>query len=1048
MRTTSWRRYPAALLVAVLLAACSGSDPDTSRDDAASDGTAEEQVQADTSDTSTSDEPSDAPTSDEPADADIADDSAARAAADEDEDDAADDSAADAATADEDEAEMEDDADADADLPEPEPAQIGDPVDLGDFNDYDPAAGIDSALLPVDPEVLIGELSNGLAYYLRSNDSPGEAVSMYLAVNAGGVLDPEGEEGTAHFLEHMLFNGTERFSKNDLGQALRDLGIDFGPDLNAFTSPDETVYLLDFLLDDPEALDTAFTVLAEWASAATILPEEVEKERGIVLDEYRLRDESASGRMANFLDAIYYRGTVYEGMLIGGSEESNKTVSAADLREFYDTWYRPENMAVVVVGDLPLTQMEELVVEHFDGLAPRTPSAPEQPDRSAFTVQFVTEPVADVVTHPDHGPTYISLDWQLPAWPAGTVGGERLLLMEDVIAQMLDIRLDAAHRAGLMAQADEPKLFAFDAARGLRLYGTNFQGTDLVQATTDYLSVVEGAAHFGFTSDELGQAVDALRASLRFQLDASETRPDDEYAFDYVWHFLSGADISSTTDRVERLDALLDTYTTEELTAHLRWVLDKAPPLVVAIGPDPSAVPTAADLLAAVEAATPLAPPDAEAEVETLMERPDPVAPSRESEVELLPDAYEWEFPNGARVVFAPSDTAAGEVEVVAEGLGGWSTLSVGDSALVRHATAAVAASGVADASATQLDQYLSDTTAGVQPFITEFSEGFAAASGAGDLETLFVLMHLYVTEPRVTEVAVREQVQAMTTRLANAQTIPQWISELALLDAVYGGSPWFQFIATQEQIDAATPESMLALYEARLGDVDDLIVAVVGDIERAVVADLAARYIGTLPSGAPDTFEDRRPGLWSGVERITVPVDADAGAAGFDLVFAAAAPVTAESLVVADVAAAVINDLLTVRVREALGDAYVADATVSADRAVGVWEGRIFSTGASENLEAGHEQVIAILAELIADGPADRDLAQAVAVVSDDYALESNPQLVNLLLSRHHVDDAEVATPARRKAALDGVAADDVQQFIAMLFNLDNRIEAFRSAE
>ena len=1026
MRSIAWRRCSAALLVVVLLAACSGDGPDG----AVSDSTAEEEVQADTPDTATSDEPAE-----EPAEPDAADDSEAEAVAPQDEDEA-------------DDAESEDEADADAETPEPEPALIGDPVDLGAFNDYDPAAGLDSALLPVDPDVLIGELSNGLAYYLRSNDSPGGAVSMYLAVNAGGVLDPEGEEGTAHFLEHMLFNGTERFSRNDLGQVLRDLGIDFGPDLNAFTSPDETVYLLDFLLDDPEALDTAFTVLAEWASAATLLPDEVERERGIVQDEYRLRDESASGRMANFLDAIYYRGTVYEGMLIGGSEESNATVTAADLREFYDTWYRPDNMAVVVVGDLPVTQMEELVVEHFDGLAPRTPSAPEQPDRSAFTVQFVTAPVTDVVTHPDHGPIYISLDWQLPAWPAGTVGGERLLLMEDVIAQMLDIRLDAAHRAGLMAQADEPKLFAFEAARGLRLYGTNFQGADLVQATTDYLSVVAGAAHFGFTSDELGQAVDGLRASLRFQLEGSETRQDDEYAFDYVWHFLSGADISSATDRVERLDALLDTYTTEELTAHLRWVLDKAPPLVVSIGPDPAAVPTATDLLAAVEAATPLAPPEAEAEVETLMERPDPVAPSREAAVDLLPDAYEWEFPNGARVVFAPSDIAAGEVEVVAQGLGGWSTLSVGDSALVRHATAAVAASGVADASATQLDKYLSDTTVAVQPFIAEFSEGFTAASGASDLEALFVLMHLYVTEPRVTEVAVGEQVQAMTTRLANSETFPYWISELALLDAVYGGSPWFQFIATQEQIDATTPESLLALYEARLGDVDDLLVAVVGDIERAVVADLAARYIGTLPSGAPDTFENRRPGFSTGIERITVPVDADAGAAGFDLVFNAAAPVTAESLVVADVAAAVINDLLTVRVREALGDAYVADATVSADDAIGAWEGRIYSTGASENLEAGHEQVIAILSELIADGPADRDLAQAVAVVSDDYALESNSQLVSLLLSRHHADDAAVVTPDRRRAALEGVTADDVQQFIALLFNLDNRIEAFRTAE
>ena len=1009
MKPGSWRKLLPALLVAALLAAaCAPDSPDATPPTDAADESEEVHEEAPLAPA----EADEAPEADEP---------------------------------EPDEPEASDDEDPAETVAEPEP--IGDPVDLGAFNDYEPG-GADATPLPVDAEVLIGELGNGLTYYLRSNDSPGDAVVMHLVVNAGAVLDPDGEEGSAHFLEHMLFNGTELFSKNELDQVLRDIGTDFGPDLNAYTSPDETVYILDFQLDDPEALDLAFTVLSEWASAATILPEDVSEERGIILDEYRLRDESASGRISNFLDAIYYQGTVYEGMLIGGSEESNSTVTAEDLREFYDTWYRPDNMAVVVVGDLPVTQMQELVVEHFAGFAPRTPSAPAQPDRSAFTVRFVSEPVTDVVTHPDHGPIYISLDWQLPAWPQGTAGGERLRLMEDVIARMLDIRLDAAHRAGLMAQASEPHISSFPAARGLRLYGTNYQGSDLVQATTDYLSVVEGAAHFGFTPDELDQAVEAFRTSLQFQLESAETRQDDEYAFGYVQHFLNGTDVSATADRVARLSALLETYSVEELTAHLRWVLEVAPPLVVSIGPDPSAVPTAEELLAAIEAVVPLAPPESEDAVDTLMERPAPVAPSREAAVDLFEDAYEWEFPNGARVVFVPSDIAAGQVNVVAESLGGWSTLSEGDSALARHAVGAVASSGVGDASATQLDEYLATTTARVSPFIAEFSEGFSGATGSDDLEALFTLMHLYITEPRITEVAVGEQTQAMATRLANAETFPQWISELKLLDALYGGSPWHKFIATQAQIDATTPDLLLDLYQARLSDVDDLVVAVVGDIDRATVADLAARYIGSLPPGETDTFVNHRPDYPTGVERITVAVDADAGAAGFDVVFGAAAPLNTASLVIADVAEAIINDLLTVRVREELGDAYVVGVSVSSNPPVGTWEGRIFSTGASGGLDTGHAEVIEILTELIADGPTERDLDQAIAVVRDNYVLESNSLLINPLLSRHHVDDADVATPERMRAALNDVTAGDVQQFIALLFNLDHRIEVFRSAE
>ncbi|MXZ16449.1 MAG: hypothetical protein F4Y76_13205 [Acidimicrobiales bacterium] len=924
---------------------------------------------------------------------------------------------------------------------------IGDPVDLGAFNDYDPTDP-DATPLPVDPDVLIGELPNGLTYYVRSNDSPGSAVMMHLVVNAGGVLDPEGAEGAAHFLEHMMFNGTERYSKNELTQVLRDFGTDFGPDLNAYTSPDQTVYILDFKLDHPGALGLGFTVLSEWASAATLLPDDVDAERGIILDEYRLRDESASGRIGNFLDAIYYSGTVYEGMLIGGSEESNSSMTAETLRDFYDTWYRPDNMAVVVVGDRPATELESLVEFYFEDLAARTPSAPPQPDRSAFIADFVDEPVTDVVTHPDHGPIYISLDWQLPAWPQGTVGGERLLLLEDLIARMLDIRLDAAHRAGLMAQATEPHFSAFAAARGLRLYGTNYQGPDLSQATTDYISVVEGAAHFGFAQAELEQAVSAFRTALEFALESDETRQDREYSFAYAEHFLSGADISSASERVARRSALLDSYTVEEATAHLRWVLDAAPPLVVSIGPDPSAVPTADGLLAAVEAARPLAPPEAQEAVETLMARPEPVAPADEAALALFAGAYEWEFANGARVAFVPSDIAAGEVSVVAEGLGGWSSLSAGDSALVRHAVGAVTSSGVGDATATQLDEYLATTTARVSPFIAEHSEGFSGAAGADDLEALFALLHLYVTEPRITEVAVNEQIQAMQTRLANAETFPQWISELALLDAQYRGSPWYQFIATQDQIDATTGDSLLGLYRARLSDVDDLLVAVVGDIDRATVADLAARYIGTLPVGADDTFTDHNLGFPAGVQRITIPVEADSGSAGLDIVYGAETALTTEALVLADVTSAVIDDLLVGRVREELGDTYSVGASVSPDDATGRWTARISATGPSEGLDASHAAITETLAGLIANGPADRDLQQAISVTRDNYVLESNSLILNPLLRRHYVDDSNVGTPAQRRAVLEQITAADVQEHIALWFNLANRIEVFRSEQ
>ncbi len=933
------------------------------------------------------------------------------------------------------------------DTTDPDAGTSSEPVDLGAFNDYEPAEP-DPTLLGFDPEVEIGTLDNGLTYYLRSNDSPAGSVSMRLVVNAGAVLDPPGQQGIAHFLEHMLFNGTESFSKLELREALRDLGIEYGPDLNAYTSADETVYLLDFQLDDPEALDLAFTVLSEWASSATIAPDEVEAERGIVLDEYRLTDQSANGWISNFLDAIYYSGTVYEGMLIGGSEESNSSITAAQLRDFYETWYRPDNMAVVMVGDLPVADMTEKVTQYFGDLTNPAEPMPPQPERNAFTADFVDEPVIDIATHPDYGYISMSIDWQLPAWTPSTVGGDRFRWMETIIDHLLDIRLANAHRAGLMSQADEPTMSLWQQARGLRLYGTNIVGEDLQQATTDYLSVLQGAAHHGFTADELDQATSLARTSLEAQLEREATIQSAGYADRFVLNFGRGESIESVEDRVARLDELLDTFTVEELTAHLRWILDNAPPLVVPLGDDPANVPDASQLQAAIDAVEPVPPPPPEERIETLLATPDPAAPIREHPVGLFEGAHEWVFANGARVVFAPSDLASGQVDVSAQSLGGWSQLPMGAAAMRRAITRAVANSGVADYSASQLDEYLTGTTAQVTPFITELTEGFSGSSSPGDLDDLLALMQLYITEPRVSELAAAEQIQDLHIRRTNYENNPQWTATFDLYDAAYQNSPWHHFILTPDEIDAVTADGLLEMYEARLGDVDDLVVVIVGDIDRGTVADLAARYIGTLPSGEPDAHLNHNPGFPPGVARITTPVDADSGAAGLDLQFGAAVPVTAETLVIADLIRTLLDDLLVGSVREDLGETYSVSVELTPLIEVGLWQNYFSASGPSESLEQINETIVATVAELIADGPTDDDLAQAKSVLQDDYRLDNNGEIISPLLRRRHLDDALVGTPDQRLELLDEITAADIIRYVSLLFNLDNRIEAFRSTE
>ena len=925
------------------------------------------------------------------------------------------------------------------------PAPPADRLDLGQFNRYEPSDA-DPTPLRVDQQVHIGTLENGLTYYLRSNDTPANTVELRLAVNAGAVLDPDGFEGVAHYLEHMLFNGTEEFSKNELIQALRSIGTDFGPDLNAYTSADETVYMFDVHLDNAEALDLAFEVLSQWLSAATLLPEDVEDERGIVLDEYRLRSESADGRIGEFLNAIYYTGSIYEGMLIGGDETTNSAISAAQLRAFYETWYRPDNAAVIVVGDLPVAEMEQKVEQYFGGLEPRSDAIPAQPERHTFSADFIAEPLTDVVTDPDFGFVSMSIDWQLPAWPPNTAGGDRLRYMEGVIAQLLGIRLENAFRAGLMSQASEPFMALWQQARGLRLYGTNLRGPDLQQATTDYLSVLEGAAHYGFTQGELDRAVTEWRTALGAQLEGAETTQSSEYADRLVSNFLTGGGIESTSDRVARLGGLLDTFTVEELTAHLRWILANAPPLVVSLGDDPANVPSASDLAAAIDAVAPLPVPEAEAPIEQLLIAPDPVSAISQADVDDFDGGYEWVFGNGASVVFVPSDLAANQVNVIAQSLGGWSLLPVGSSALRNHVTAAVAASGVGGATATQLDEYLAGTTATLNPYISQYTEGFSGSASPDDLEDLFSLLYLYVTGPQITQVSTSEQIQSMRTRRTAADNSPLWIAAIAMWDAFYQHSPWFTLVASNDQIDATTPESLLELYEMRLGDIDDLVVVVVGDTDRQTVADLASRYVGTLPAGAPDTYVDRNPGFPTGIERITVSVDADSGETGLSVVMGARTPVTARSLVVADVAENLIDDLLVVAVREELGETYAIGLSVTPQIQTGTWEVVIQASGAAGTLEQSLATTIEVIEDLAANGPTDTDLAQAISVAHTDYQLDANGEIIGPLLRRRHLGDAPSGTPEQRLEILDTLTAAEIQQFVSLVFDLDNRVEVLRT--
>ncbi len=906
-------------------------------------------------------------------------------------------------------------------------------------DDEPPAA--DDAPLPVDPEVHIGTLDNGLTYYLRNNEEPGSNLSLRLAVNAGSVNEPARDLGIAHFLEHMMFNGTEEYPRNEILDVLRGLGVEFGPDINAYTAYDETVYMLDVVTTQDGAVETAFGVLAQWAHAATIAETDVIEERGVVRDELRLRYETGSGIINRIFDQAYTEGTPYEGYHPIGTAEVIESMSPEMLRDFYERWYVPSNMALIAVGDMPVDELAALTEEYFGDI----PAGEAPPDPDTFS-PISDEPVYLIATSPSWSYSYMSLDLKIPTWEGGTADGERARLLETLLAHMLDARLKDAYEQGFLSQLDPAKWDPFNYTDGIRFYGTNLRADDLATALGDYWSMVLSLEAEGFSAEDLELAADVVRSDLQFELDSVGTMQDDEWAGLYAAHFLAGADIGTVTERLARVEALLAEIRAEDLTEYFRSLMSAAAPIVIAVGSDPSEVPTVEEIRAAVEGAAPGPVPERTTQISALMEAPAPVDPVSEGPVEAIEDAYEWTFANGATVVFVPTDIAEAQVDLRAVSQGGWSAMEPGDRVLAgRLATRAVGNSGLGGLGPSQVQRLLEERNVAVVSFIGETTEGFSGSAAADSVETMFQMLHLLVTAPQVDDQAFAEAFQVGEILLQFAESNPDWMTWIASIEARHPDAfEWFNPIASPEALTALTPESLLDRYLARLGDVDDLLVAVAGDIDRETVAEMARRYVGTLPAGEADTFVNRRSAEPAGVVRRDVVLPPDTQSTGVEIHFEAP---RAELTVALDVTMAALNSILNARldaqVREDIGATYSASSRVSAILAPepGV-SGRVVTSGDPQYIDQIQVTIFEILADLASNGPTLDEWAEALAVLNSEYTHEGNSDYLNAILRRAYAPDTELPTRKRLFEEVANLEIGDVQALAAALFDVEQHID------
>lgn len=739
---------------------------------------------------------------------------------------------------------------------------------------FDPSTAPLDAEIPIASEVRHGRLDNGLRYLIRENERPEDRAELRLAIDAGSILEEEDQLGLAHFLEHMAFNGTENFEKQELVSYLQTIGMRFGADVNAYTSFDETVYMLTLPTDDPEIVQKAFLILADWADRIALDPTEVDAERGVVVEEWRL-SRGAGMRVFDKQLPVVYHGSLYPDRLPIGTKESIETAPREALERFYRDWYRPELMAVIAVGDFDAGRVEELIRGNMESME----NPPDPPERTVEEIPFHQESLVSIETDPELTSTRVSVLFKHPDSPEGTVGAYRRNLVERLHSTMFNARL------GEIAQQDDPPfVFAGTGSGSLGRTASVYQLQAMVRegrvedALETLLTEAERVDRHGFTESELERAKTNLLRSYEQMYAERDKSPSAAFAAELIRHFLQGESVPGIEAEMAMARRFVPEIGLDEIN-HLgeEWITEENRVLLVSApqkdGESQADLPAEETLLALFDEVDgrELEPwLDRTSDEPLVAETPEPGEVVAEQEYEAI-GVTEWTLSNGVRVVLKPTDFQNDQVLLSASSPGGTSLASLEDLPSARFATSLLGQSGLGAFDSIELEKVLAGEVASARASIGELEESIEGSASPQDLETLLQLVYLHFTAPRIDDEAAKNFVDRMSAMIENRRQRPEtfFFDEYRLRS--YDDHPRRQPL-TPEMLQAIDPDRALEIYRERFADASDFTVFLVGNFEPGEIRPLVETWIGSLEDlDREESWKDVDADLVEGVTRFDV---------------------------------------------------------------------------------------------------------------------------------------------------------------------------------
>lgn len=865
--------------------------------------------------------------------------------------------------------------------------------------------------IPFNSEVKTGKLSNGLTYYIKNNGKPENKVELRLVVKAGSILEDEDQLGLAHFMEHMNFNGTKNFKKNELVDYLQSIGVKFGAHLNAYTSFDETVYILPIPSEDPEKLEKGFQILEDWAHNALLTDEEIDNERGVVLEEYRLGKGASERMMQKYLPKVLY-GSKYAERLPIGTKENLETFNYESIKRFYKDWYRPDLMAVMAVGDVDVATLEEKIKTHFSKIP-----APENPrPREIFNV-------------PNHEETFIAIESDKEATFSRvqvmfkdkgaskkdkTQDEYRHSIIESLFSQMINNRLDELRNG-----ENPPFVYGYSYHGGTWAKTKDAYQSFAMTSETGQLNALktlleenERVRKFGFNPGEFERAKKDIIARLEKSFKDKNKTESQRIVGEYVRNFLTDEPMPGIEWEYNFHKAQLPTITIDEVNSIIKDYIKEDNRVVVITGPEKEGVTKVTEaeiteLLNTVKT-TELKPyEDAEIANSLITNLPAMGGITNMVKDEKLATTT-LTLSNGATVTYKITDFKNDEILFDAFSFGGTSLYTDEEFKATTFANGGLTEAGVNGFNKVDMGKMLSGKIVNVRPSIGSMSEGFSGSSTPKDLETLFQLTHLYFTALNKDDKAFSSYLNKQKAFLGNLLASPQIYYQIEMGKFMNGKNPRYTGFPTPEKLDAADYDLAYQKYKERFADAGDFKFYFVGNIDEKKLVEYSAKYLANLPTTNSEEkykVHDFRP--LSGAHEKIVEKGADPKSS-VQIRYQGETEYNAEEAHALKSLAEVLTIKLIEKLREEEGGVYGAGARGKINKMPYGWYNFSVSFPCGpENVDKLKTSALAEVEKLIANGPTDEDLAKVKEAQILEYKedIKENKFWLNLIKNADYQD-------------------------------------------